>query len=552
MLDDKELDRATAAVSEFCAASEQHHDSLTQLVHQYTILLEDYRRLRSDFEEERESRERYKQLARGQERNPFVLVLIDGDGYVFDDDLVSNGAEGGQRAASLLNAMVKNSLRNRGLEHCRVMVRVYANLAGLSRALSKHKLAGPEKRSLGSFAASFTRSNDLFDFVDAGELKENADFKIRAMFRQFVENVQCRHIYFAGCHDVGYLSELTPYTGSRDRITLVRTPSFHHEFSKLGFRVEEFSNIFRASPLDGQSAVFNIKPFMAKQEEPAVPLSAGADSVALPCPFFQRGYCKYGKSCRNVHSKASNNGSSLAAIRAWRQNNSTTKTYPMSRLNKSDHDFMLNGNKYDAVDPTRPDFTALPEEDDIPVNAIAVNKMNHRLDAFLNPPTYEDRARFNSRIALQKLCNNHQIRGSCPKGDRCEYDHDAISSGIVNCLKQVAATSPCPRKGFCRLAGCIYGHICQIIDCNKRGGKFYCKFGMEAHQQPLEVVKYITAMGIKEEYEAAESIRNPASPVLTTVIAVRTLPDSDDDEEQGRRGQGALLDFEEDDGVSPD
>lgn len=67
-------------------------------------------------------------------------------------------------------------------DHCRVMVRIYANLAGLSKAVSKAKLCGAEKRALAPFVASFNRSNDLFDFVDAGELKENADFKIRAMF----------------------------------------------------------------------------------------------------------------------------------------------------------------------------------------------------------------------------------------------------------------------------------------------------------------------------------------------------------------------------------
>jgi hypothetical protein len=36
--------------------------------------MEDFKRLKSDYEEERDSRERYKQLAKGQERNPFVLV----------------------------------------------------------------------------------------------------------------------------------------------------------------------------------------------------------------------------------------------------------------------------------------------------------------------------------------------------------------------------------------------------------------------------------------------------------------------------------------------
>ena len=179
---DKELDQAVAELAEFRTASEHQHENLARLLQKYTVLVDDYKRLRSDYEEERDSRERYKQMARGQERNPFVLVLIDGDGYVFDDDLISNGAEGGQKAAGLLNDMVKNSLRSRGLDHCRIMVRVYANLAGLSKALSKAKLAGPEKRSLAPFAANFNRSNDLFDFVDAGELKENADFKIRGSY----------------------------------------------------------------------------------------------------------------------------------------------------------------------------------------------------------------------------------------------------------------------------------------------------------------------------------------------------------------------------------
>jgi hypothetical protein len=52
------------------------------LLLRYDALLEAYRRLRSDFEEEREARERYKKLARGQEKNPFVLVLVDLDGYI--------------------------------------------------------------------------------------------------------------------------------------------------------------------------------------------------------------------------------------------------------------------------------------------------------------------------------------------------------------------------------------------------------------------------------------------------------------------------------------
>lgn len=86
------------------------------------------------------------------------------------------------RCVETLHMILVQYQLTRSSDHCRVMVRVYANLAGLSKAVSKAKLCGAEKRSLAPFVASFNRSNDLFDFVDAGELKENADFKIRAMF----------------------------------------------------------------------------------------------------------------------------------------------------------------------------------------------------------------------------------------------------------------------------------------------------------------------------------------------------------------------------------
>lgn len=153
----------------------------------------------------------------------------------------------------MLNNAVKRSLGDRGLENCRIMVRIYANLAGLSKVLSRSKLCGAEKRSLAPFTANFTRSMELFDCVDSGELKENADHKIRAMFHLFVDHPQYRHIYFAGCHNVGYINELTPYASIRDRITLVRSYALHPEFAKLDLRIEEFPGVFRSTPFDGQS-----------------------------------------------------------------------------------------------------------------------------------------------------------------------------------------------------------------------------------------------------------------------------------------------------------
>jgi hypothetical protein len=81
MLADEETD---AAVNQLAAYRKDN--TLNDILARYETLLGDYKRLKSDYEEEREARERWKQQARGQERNPFVLVLVDADGYVFDDD----------------------------------------------------------------------------------------------------------------------------------------------------------------------------------------------------------------------------------------------------------------------------------------------------------------------------------------------------------------------------------------------------------------------------------------------------------------------------------
>lgn len=68
------------------------------------------------------------------------------------------------------------------------------------------------------------------------------------MFRLFADIRQCQHIYFAGCHDAGYVTMLTPYTGKCDRITLIKGASFHREFENLGLPIKELPSIFMSTP----------------------------------------------------------------------------------------------------------------------------------------------------------------------------------------------------------------------------------------------------------------------------------------------------------------
>lgn len=478
---------------------------MAEVLEKYGTLIEDYKRLKSDYEEERDARERYKQMARGQERNPFVLVLVDGDGYVFDDDLVSNGAEGGQRAAHLLNDAITTSLRTRGPENCRIMVRVYTNLVGLSKVLSKLKLCGAEKRSLAPFAANFTRSNELFDFIDAGELKENADSKIRALFRQSVDNTQCRHIYFTGCHDVGYINELIPHRNNREKITLVRNYATHPEFTKLGMRLEDFPGVFRTTPIDpsaAQSQIYKAPVPSAKIPPPTT--GTVEQPKAKTCYFFKEGLCKYGDNCVNLHvrpsatngSTTSNDQGSPAKAASWRNNE------PESKFSStSDTDFMRNNGPTSSVSSAHgemsdPDFAAsLPRMESISPGCIALNDRGERVDAYLPPITAEDRNRFTQRISSQKLCNRYHLTGDCrsfTSGNPCEYDHSPIDDGMRNYLRSIAASTPCTRRSLCRNLTCLNGHVCQKSDCKYRGGKLFCKLPVPLHMVLPGVKEYVS------------------------------------------------------------
>lgn len=367
MLTDAEIDRAARELSDF-----RRDDVLSKVLTKYGDLLEDYRRLKSDYEEERESRERYKKLAREQERNPYALVLVDGDGYIFQDLLVQKGSDdGGGNAARALNEAVRASLQAKGLDHCQVMVRVYADVAGVSKALYKAGLCGPEKRSLSPFIASFNRSFGHTDFVDAGDLKENADFKLRALLRLHADNAQCKHIYFAACHDVGYISELTPHKGDSGRFTLLRTSgvNFHQQFTKLDLGIETFPGVFRSTPLDvamqlrshragstgntktattgpagggGGGGGASAPPGKNNSAHPSIDDtrassqgddSNGADNNQRICRFYQQGKCKYGTGCKNAHVS-----DRLSSITSWRTAGRGNISQSDGRLSAQDHD----------------------------------------------------------------------------------------------------------------------------------------------------------------------------------------------------------------------
>jgi molecular chaperone GrpE (heat shock protein) len=70
MLNDNELAETSLKLQDFHLQHAKQQETLAEVLEKYETLIESYKRLKSDYEEERDSRERYKQMARGQERNP--------------------------------------------------------------------------------------------------------------------------------------------------------------------------------------------------------------------------------------------------------------------------------------------------------------------------------------------------------------------------------------------------------------------------------------------------------------------------------------------------
>lgn len=360
-------------------------------------------------------------------------------------------------------------------------VRVYANVSGLSKALSKAGMAGAEKRSLAPFIANFNRAYPLTDFVDAGEYKENADFKLRGLLRLYAENAQCKHLFFAACHDGGYVADLSQYRGQTDRFTLIKTPGlhFHEEFNKLGLAVEELHGVFRpsGSAMDGpypkppqalqayNSNAYNLNTKVAPTAAAPSPLAAKQSPAGDICRFYKAGKCRYGASCNNMHPDASTGNTPVAAASkmtrdSWRSDPGLEHNGPVSRTQRA---FLP------AIDPSQ-----LPKKADIPEGHVAINMNGHRLDAYIEPVSSDAEKRLQRRTTTQRLCNSMHLLGSC-YNPKCEYDHGELEADLKSALEWLARSVLCPKRGTCRNPRCTHGHICQKVDCARRGGRNYCK-----------------------------------------------------------------------------
>ncbi|KAK5947982.1 hypothetical protein OHC33_011023 [Knufia fluminis] len=186
--------------------------------------------------------------------NKFVLVLIDGDGMLFQDEQIAQGIDGGENTERDLRDAITTYFASQGAytQADNVLMRVFANLKGLGGTYAGAGIIQGDSK-FRDFVLGFNKSHKFSEYIDAGNSKEAADSKIKATTQLFINNAHCKHIVLGICHDSGYSGFIGEYirTPSQDKITMLESVpfDFHLKKNAENFGKLRIDRVFRLRPL---------------------------------------------------------------------------------------------------------------------------------------------------------------------------------------------------------------------------------------------------------------------------------------------------------------
>ncbi|KAL1956427.1 hypothetical protein VTO42DRAFT_7313 [Malbranchea cinnamomea] len=429
------------------ATEQKKNELIEDLLKRVSELEEAYQQTRLDHERETrfnrevqmhemELMEQITRLKNVMDLEPFILVLIDGDGMIFEGSFLSQGEQGGKDAANRLWASVRDyTARNfPKVQNPKIVTRIYANVKGLADIC--HKAGIVEKQSLiEDFTRGFNGSRLLFDFVDVGSGKDRADDKIAEFFKLNLYNCHCHQILLGCSHDNGYARLLEETMADRDlmgRISLIEGVPFEKELSliKTAYRVTKFEGLFR----DTKIVPSRDNWAGAARNGPNQPIPVRAASNSSGSTF----------STWAATTAASANAtfSDLAASKPG------TPSPPVVERNKY-------GQRVDRVD-----FKAIPKDE-------------------------------LTRVKKLKLCNLYFLLGECPNIN-CYHNHDCkLTKNDRVILQAVARMTPCHFGTDCDDPTCIYGHRCPQSEVGRKDCYYgaNCRFSTSAHGIDTNIVK---------------------------------------------------------------
>ncbi|KAK7919929.1 hypothetical protein PG985_007951 [Apiospora marii] len=361
--------------------------------------------------------------------DPFVAVVVDGDGAIFTDELLNDPILAADRLKDAIRAQLRE-MTSLPL-NIPIVVRIYANLQGLAKTISANGIISHTK--MVEFPSRFNFECDSFDFIDVGRNKEAADSKIRTIFKHYLKNKQCRRIFLAGVsHDDGYVNDLKPFKDDQgERITLVESYKARPDFTRLGLPITSFPGVFRTQMLPSHGTA---QPRRQSQEQQPLP----------PLQMAQDG----------PHENADAVNSNYAGLKEI--------TSP-------------------ALEDQTPNVRELLK--DRRRARIYYNRNRVRIDAILEGPGDYDaphqvslRNKRESRNG-RGFCNDYYLAGRCKRpAGACDLTHDvALTDKEKGVLRFLACRRWKCNKGVrCRDLSCYLPHTCPWPKYQCRDGN--CKF----------------------------------------------------------------------------
>ncbi|KIW35376.1 uncharacterized protein PV07_02074 [Cladophialophora immunda] len=469
---------------DYCTFDETRQKEIEFLIQSCIKLNHTCSTLESDLDDERNTRRTWKKRAEDAEAavaRKYSVVLVDGDGFIFRkaffDALATSG---GSKAANELYNQVINHLKAAEAlpgtnPDCDVLLNIYANKQGLARTLvAADYLAHPSQ--IDSFFCSFTQSRSLFHFIDCGPGKERVDAKLRDTFRFYANNAQCQRIYLACSHDNGYIAEFDKYRHDQvvaPKIVLVhgaQTAATARAYNALPFTSTRFDNVFESSPLE-----IIPKPEMVYVQPALEALSLASSSV------------ENGSSDLTPAMSRSSYSSNPVP-----QPSTSMATLPLNTVNRASSQAKASTPPTEVAKPkpaTQAYAAALNGGHD-GKSGIPVNRLGQRIDLKMRVPSDAEMGKFDDRIAVRKLCNEHHLRDNC-ESYNCRYDHEPIDATMKNTLRYKARSIACTYGSKCRRSDCFYGHQCPWGNNNCGNPKCsFLKAGLHDIRD-LEIAKFV-------------------------------------------------------------
>ncbi|KAL5381134.1 hypothetical protein DPSP01_007388 [Paraphaeosphaeria sporulosa] len=465
-----------ARIEDILQHDQQKRQLIEELMTRYEYMTQDYQRLASqqgDVLQVQQLKQNLVSLQGALERNPFVLILIDGDGMIFENEFLQKGLAGGKQAAVSLYSTIATYIERETRTippTSRVLCRIYANVKGLADVLVRAGIVN-KAAQFEDFTRGFTNGRTFFDFIDVGPGKDRADDKIIETLKLFLDDFHCRQIFFGCSHDNGFARPLEEYLGDDTKIskvTLLEGVPFEKELLGLPYKTKKFDGLFRETKI-------NVLATLVGLASPAVKnynVLNGLPTRLPPPPTSFDSPPSRPMSSGVLHTP------------------STLILDESAPVNKA-----KNWAALAAAPP--PPVTTQPVTTYKHMNreeVIARNRIGQRVD----PPCRDfDKAEVD-RIKKIKMCNVHFLRNECPFGGNCTHLHNyQPTEAEIATLRLVARMAPCQNGSGCQDIKCIYGHRCPAPPprANQlRGGKNCvfgesCKFPINLHDIDCSVVK---------------------------------------------------------------